>query len=86
MSFYKWKDKLRNTKESSLKLLIIKGHIEENKLNEGLMDRLILGKKPLSNTNERSNKLLKNERTNWPIWMKGLWSILNERTYWAKQI
>ena len=44
MSFYKWKDKLRNTNESSLKLLIMKGHIEKNNLNEGLMDRLILGK------------------------------------------
>ena len=55
---------MRNTNESSLKLLIMKGHIEKNNLDEGLMDRLILGKKPLSNTNERSNKLLKNERTN----------------------
>jgi hypothetical protein len=37
----------------------MKGHIEQNKLKEGLMNRLIFWKKPLSNTNERSNELLK---------------------------
>jgi len=49
----------------------MKGHIEQNKLKEGLMNRLIFWKKPLSNTNERSNELLKNERTSELLKSKG---------------
>ena len=69
--------------ERTSELLKSKGHIEQNKLKVLWSD--LFWKNKLSNTNERSNEL-ENERTNCPIWMKGLWSFLNERTYWAKQI
>ena len=61
----------------------MKGHIEQNKLKEGLMNRLIFWKKPLSNANERSNELLKNERTSELLKTKGYFVQNKLKVLWS---
>ena len=61
----------------------MKGHVEQYKWKVFTLSHI---KVQIEQYKWKVSWAFENERTNWPIWIIGLWSFLNERTSEAIQM